>query len=175
MSHQLLSSWLNILVHFKIKCSLLWFWLYYNCNVWLWTFWWQHFSIGRLVEPLMVCWLSSFCFVVFRNFLYKGMLFPSFITEIHAQPSAFSSCFQEFFFFFFYVLWDLFLDKFFYCLFLFCSTVSLVFRLWHQTLRWRSHRSICLHLVPLYFIDSNVLAMMYAFMLLHYFLATTIF
>ena len=106
------------------------------------------------------------------------MLLPSFITETHVQPSAFSSFFQDFFFFFFFFFFLIYLRamrsfpwQFFYCLFLFlfCSTVSLVFRLWHQTLRWRSHRSVCLHLVALYFIDSNVLAMMYAFMLLHSF------
>ena len=60
------------------------------------------------------------------------------------------------------MLWDLFPDKFFCCLFLFCSTVSLIVGFWHQTLRWCSHRSVCLHLVALYFIDSNVLAVTYA-------------
>ena len=89
------------------------------------------FSWGRLVEPFNDL-LTFFIFLVYylRSFLYKGMLLPSFITEAHAQPSAFFSCFQEFFFlfYFFFTCYKIIsLTFFFFCLFLFCSTISLIF------------------------------------------------
>ena len=93
----------------------------------------------------MVCWLSSFCFVVFRNFLYKGMLLPSFITEtlryiLNLQLSPYA--FKIFLFFIIFYLramgsfpWQVFL----LLVFLFCSTVFLAIKL-HQHLSFqRSH------------------------------------
>ena len=128
--------------------------------------WWIH---------LMVCWLSSFFLSAsLAEFLYIRREIGFVHLGILSLQSS-SLAFKKFFFFFYYVLWDLFADKFFFCLFLFYSTVSLIFGFWHQTLRCHSHRSVFLHLVALYFIDSNVLTVMYAFMLLYSFLATTIF
>ena len=59
----------------------------------------EDFSTGQLVDPFNDL-LTFFIFLVYylRSFLYKCMLLSSFITEPHAQPSAFFSCFQEFFF-----------------------------------------------------------------------------
>ena len=111
------------------------------------------FSRSRLVEPfndLLTFFIFLVCYL--RSFLYKGVLFPSFITEAHAQPSAFFFCFQEFIYYFFlYVLWNLFLDIFFlllvfvlqhsfFDLWVLISNFTLVFMMhwcyhWHLSLK----------------------------------------
>ena len=169
--------------HFNLWCSLLWFWvlsavslqnltLNFNCfhifEMWMKIFplagWWIH---------LIVCWLSSFFLSAsLAEVLYikreNGVIHLGILCLQSSSPA-----FKIFFFFFLiYVLWDLFPDKIFCCLFLFCSTISLIFGFWHQTLHWRSHRSVCFQLVALH---RNILAMTYAFMLSHSFPATKIF
>ena len=163
MSNQLLSPWLNILFHFKLgavffdfECSafakshfeLQLFSHFWNVN--------EVFSTGRLVDPfngLLTFFIFLACYL--KSFLYKGMLLPSFIHWGKCSTFSFFLLLSRFFFFFtshffvpicffsckfFYVLWDLFPDKIFCCLFLFCSTVSLIFGFWHQTLHWCSWR-----------------------------------
>ena len=94
--------------HFKLQL----FSHFWNVN--------EVFFTSRLVEPFNGL-LTFFIFLAYylRSFLYKGMLLPFFITETHAQPLAFLSCFQDYYLFiylfiFIYVLWDLFPEIFFF-------------------------------------------------------------
>ena len=80
--------------HFELQL----FFHFWNVNI--------VFSIGWLVGPFNG-FLTFFIFIVYclRSFLYKGMLLPSFTTEVQAQPSIFFSYFPDFLkkFFFLYI------------------------------------------------------------------------